>query len=596
MDSQFLHFDRLVDTDAARIARVEAKLRARKRRAGAGNWRNLLDRLELEERNLSFGLFDKSTLVGYAIAYELPTGPGHPPAVRIHDLVLLKPYRFRLRTMLVELDRLIATFVPGASIETIALSDTDRRKWQRSQRLQRRLGYAPRGSVAAAASKTGGLNFDRRVRDHGGRSRTLPVPAAHWSTDIGGQHFHVACVTDSRQWAALEPLWDMMLGATPGSTVFQSFDYLRSWWRYFGLSDRLFILVIKNDTEVVGIAPLMRSPTMVYGRSFTQLGFIGAPWEVDRATFLFARDRDECLAATLRYLLDHQDQWSIFGMFEQPAGSAESAKILNQLRQGKLLSATTATSKCPYLSLDATWQNYHASLPRKFRKNINRSRRLLEQTAPVAMDTVTSWPELDTALRTYRDIERRSWKTKKELGIGRDSHYFGFYRELARRFGRNGEFVMRFLKLGDDAIAGTFGLIFNRVFYSIMITHDQSHNRASPGTLLESLELEQCFNEELTEYDFLGGFLKNKLRWTTTVRDTQNLHFYQRSPQLRLLFLLHFVIKPRTRVLLRKLRLFDNIRKWRKRAESFYTEHIPRSKIAEVRRANMSQNREPAGD
>ncbi len=92
---------------------------------------------------------------------------------------------------------------------------------------------------------------------------------------------------------------------------------------------------------------------------------------------------------------------------------------------------------------------------------------------------------------------------------------------------------------------GTFGIYFDNVFYSLQITHDMAYNNASPGTYLESVELEECYNEKSCElYDFLGSFVSNKSRWSSTMRLTESLHVYQRKSILTLVYFMHFILEP----------------------------------------------------
>jgi hypothetical protein len=102
-------------------------------------------------------------------------------------------------------------------------------------------------------------------------------------------------------------------------------------------------------------------------------------------------------------------------------------------------------------------------------------------------------------------------------------------------------------------MAATFGLIHRRKYYSLHIANDAEYARYSPGTFLESLELEECFAAGLEEYDFLGGFLQNKLRWATRMRETVEVHLYQRQPRLIAGYLYFFVIKPPLKRMLTRL-------------------------------------------
>jgi CelD/BcsL family acetyltransferase involved in cellulose biosynthesis len=122
---------------------------------------------------------------------------------------------------------------------------------------------------------------------------------------------------------------------------------------------------------------------------------------------------------------------------------------------------------------------------------------------------------------------------------------------MAQAFAASGVFTVRMLGVGGRAVAGTFGLAFDGVYYSLQITHDRELDRCSPGTYLESLEIEDCFGRGYREYEFLGGFLRNKSRWTSTHRHTVELYVYRRTPFLTLLYVLLFRVKPWVKELIR---------------------------------------------
>jgi hypothetical protein len=57
----------------------------------------------------------------------------------------------------------------------------------------------------------------------------------------------------------------------------------------------------------------------------------------------------------------------------------------------------------------------------------------------------------------------------------------------------------------------------------------------------------------------MGSFLANKLRWTSTILATTNIHVYQAQPRLRLFFFVFFVFKRRVKALLKKSGQFDRV-------------------------------------
>ena len=63
--------------------------------------------------------------------------------------------------------------------------------------------------------------------------------------------------------------------------------------------------------------------------------------------------------------------------------------------------------------------------------------------------------------------------------------------------------------------------------------------------------MEDCFRHRYRKYEFLGGFLNNKSRWTSTSRYTTQLHVYQPTTFFRALYVLLFRIKPLVKALVR---------------------------------------------
>jgi CelD/BcsL family acetyltransferase involved in cellulose biosynthesis len=186
-----------------------------------------------------------------------------------------------------------------------------------------------------------------------------------------------------------------------------------------------------------------------------------------------------------------------------------------------------------------------------FRKNLKTAGRRLRDAGDLQYRVYDAPETTRTQLDVYRDIEGRSWKSVEGVGVSRSDDYFEFYREMAEAFGPRRGFIIRILTVGEKAIAGTFGLEFDGVYYSLQIVHDREFSRSSPGTYLEGLEMEECFGHGYREYEFLGGFLNNKSRWTSTFRYTTQLHVFRRTLFFTALHLLLFRLKPWVKELVR---------------------------------------------
>jgi CelD/BcsL family acetyltransferase involved in cellulose biosynthesis len=302
--------------------------------------------------------------------------------------------------------------------------------------------------------------------------------------------------------------------------------------RSFAVDLKLMIVCIHDQDEIVGIAPFQVSLIRMHGKVHRQLTFLGAPWEVDRPTFLFSRDVRDCAEAAARALLARCDQWDVIWFHEQNASDPALETFCATLSSHRVLHGRVPSSQCPYLTFDGTWEQLLATKSQKFRKNLKAARKKLQGAGHLEYTTCAGNEQrLQQLFGEYELLESRGWKASKGVGASQSVEHLRFYRYLIHAFGDSGRFVFRCLRLDGHLVAATFGLVHERRFYSLHIAHDAAYSHYSPGTFLESLEIEECFRADLDEYDFLGGFLKNKIRWATHTRCTCTSDSHVSSPR-----------------------------------------------------------------
>ena len=78
-----------------------------------------------------------------------------------------------------------------------------------------------------------------------------------------------------KDFISLKNTWDMLLEHS-SNEVFSTWEWLSTWWKYFGNNKKLLILLAKENDRIVGIAPLMYSIDRVFGVNQSIIEFIGA--------------------------------------------------------------------------------------------------------------------------------------------------------------------------------------------------------------------------------------------------------------------------------------------------------------------------------
>jgi CelD/BcsL family acetyltransferase involved in cellulose biosynthesis len=522
-------------------------------------------RLRFEDEHyssLNLGLFEDDRLVGYILAH-LDDGtefPEHPIGdnVYVADIAVRPLYRRHLIRLLQAFTREVRIEYPGLPVVAHSIHGTSD-LWEKHAAIIQRLGGRMATRIDGVKTRSGATASLIVWRHLDGEEAPPRRPAARTAPmesypTASGRRLGIRVVDDEDGLLALGAAWRRIEDAMPHMTVFQTHRYQCAWVRNFGLTRRLMIVVLHDGDEVVGIAPFQVSLVDMHGRELRQLSFLGAPWEVDRPGFLFPQQPAECAEAAAQALLARRGQWDFAWFHEQIPGDPALESFCAALSRQGLLHGRTPSSRCPYLRFEGTWPELLARKSQKFRKNLKAARRKLEAAGKLGYETCSGDVErLQGLLLEYEALERRSWKAKAGIGAAQSVEHLRFYLHLASEFGASGDFTVRCLRLDGRMIAATFGITHRRRFYSLHIANDSEFAKHSAGTYLEALELEECFGAGLDEYDFLGGFLKNKLRWSTEFRDTVAVHLYQRTPFQVAVFVAYFKVKAPLKRLLARL-------------------------------------------
>lgn len=518
--------------------------------------------------NYSFGLFDGTQMVGYLFAYIESESLFHEQAEEVlymKELVLVHGYESYLHGMFTKLAEQRQAFAPHIPLEAHADSES-LNNWQRIKRTYRHYGL----SLQSRADPNPPIETTYHLlrwsnRENARESRVSRRKLSLNSTTDAD--ISVTLIKDTRQWAALKTVWDDLLRKTQDYTVFQSFDYLYTWWQNFGLWNELRIFVFHRGDKVIGVSPLMLEYFTQFGKVYRHLLFVTASMEMSRPKLILGEETEACQAILGDYLHEHRDKWDCIAIEEQLCGTATNSLAAMLSAKGYFIARTKTL--CPYIELHGSWDDFKRGLSKRMRSNISRLRRKLADAGSVEVHQFNHWPELKVALEQFSAIEERSWKYRKNLYMAADREHYFFYQQLAEIFGSRRQFQLRHLSCDQEIMSSTFGINFDGVFHSLKITHASDHNKLSPGTILESYEIEQLFNSGTKKYEFMGSFLTNKLRWTNNSYETDNLHVFQPQPRLALIYYIFFVLEPGLKVFLKRIGLFDKVKTVSKRISAW---------------------------
>jgi CelD/BcsL family acetyltransferase involved in cellulose biosynthesis len=348
--------------------------------------------------------------------------------------------------------------------------------------------------------------------------------------------FRVEPVTTVDHWREIAAAWDRVLRATEGYTGLQSFDFLSTWWACLAADRKLWILAFYDGDELVGVAPLQLAERRILGKAYRVLQFLAMTEDILRPTMLFpAQHRQALLAALNGFLAEHRRSWDMLELDEL----ARAERLTDSMRKLAgvcgCLYRQTPFHACPYLELGSlTPESFWRGRSSKLRKNLRAGERKLAQMGPVDLEIYRTPDDIHVGFEKFRGIARLSWKHEARIGMADDARYEIFYDRLLGTFARRHAARALILTVAGRPVAATLALLFDGVYYSLQIVHDEAYARYSPGTLLEARELELLLRErDARRYEFMGGALSNKLRWTGDVVESVCVRLARPDPRMR---------------------------------------------------------------
>jgi CelD/BcsL family acetyltransferase involved in cellulose biosynthesis len=181
----------------------------------------------------------------------------------------------------------------------------------------------------------------------------------------------------------------------------------------------------------------------------------------------------------------------------------------------------------PCVDTRGSWEDYESRLRRKFRSELRRRQRRLEEQGELNLDVHDGTDRLSQLLDEGFRLEGSGWKEAQGSSIISHPSTHGFYTQVARWAAARGWLRLAFLRLNGQALAFDFCLEYNGTHYLLRTGYDPAYSKFGPGMIIRYLMLSRAFSTDISTYDFIGRFLSWKKEWTSGHQPEQvSLHMF----------------------------------------------------------------------
>jgi CelD/BcsL family acetyltransferase involved in cellulose biosynthesis len=314
----------------------------------------------------------------------------------------------------------------------------------------------------------------------------------------------------------IEPLvieWERLAQQTNASPFVWP-GWIEAWWHAFG-EGQLQVFAAYDNGRLTGVAPLRRSGgvlrSLANGEVTPLFGFLALNETAEKALShgLFAQ---EPRRVDLSFL--SSTDTSVL----QVHAAAKAARY-------RLI--TESIEAAPYVAIDNNWDAYERGLRRKFRSELRRRQRRLEEEGRLTLDVFDGTESLDELLEEGFRVEGSGWKGAYGTSINSSPALRRFYTKVGYWAADRGWLKLAYLRLNGQTLAFDYCLEYNKTHYLLKTGFDPAYGKFAPGMIMRHLMLARAFSEGLSAYDFLGaGHSPWKEEWTSKHEERSFLHIF----------------------------------------------------------------------
>jgi CelD/BcsL family acetyltransferase involved in cellulose biosynthesis len=342
------------------------------------------------------------------------------------------------------------------------------------------------------------------------------------------------------------PAWRMLAGGVP----FREPSWLVTWWEVYGASGlgdfgsrELCVLVVREQAEIIGIAPWYVEPSPLGGRVIKQLG--SGEVCTDYQTLLAAPGREQAVAAAVAQFLlgDMHGDWDRLDLDGVVVGDVVLASLIENLEADVAAVERRPGPSCWRLALPPTFDDYLALCSKSHRKQLRRLQRDVLDTPQARWHTADTIEDFVEAWPIFVDLHQRRRRSLGEPGCFRSRRFTAFHERVAVSLLVRGALRLHWLEYEGRPLAAEYHIGAGRSVYAYQSGVDPERLDLEPGRLAGIAVIQQAIREGYQTYDLLRGDEPYKAHWRAVPTATEQISIVNPRPTSRARHAVHHLLR-----------------------------------------------------
>lgn len=321
-------------------------------------------------------------------------------------------------------------------------------------------------------------------------------------------HLTIDVITSMEQFEGLSEEWGNLFNTCNNLSVFQTFTWNYVWWKHYGKGMQLSIFAVRENNNLVGIAPFMVKSRL----GIEEMEPIGGEHHYNFNLIMDSHRDDVAMAIALK-IADSFPK----GLVHIPyyaAGAISIDVIMAALNTKGWKEARWTRNISHYVYEGNGFNSYMSLKSKKSRYNLKRERSRLDETGLVYLIHICQNDLTENSMERIAQIQKQSWLTRR----GQESLDSPFYKEVIPTLAKKDNAEIFLYEQNSEDIAYVLNLYSGNICYCFFIGFSETKAHLSPGKMLMMDNLQKVLERGITVYDFLYGEGEYKRFWANRTK------------------------------------------------------------------------------
>jgi len=330
---------------------------------------------------------------------------------------------------------------------------------------------------------------------------------------------------DECEFDTMQEEWNDLLSNSLSDNVFLRWEWIHTWWSVFRRQRTLYLLGVRRQGRLIGIAPFYLESAKCPGRTIAKL--CSDELSPDYLDLIVHKEAESEVVSAIRgHIHATRGEWDIL--------------VLEHLRPDSILIRHLATFKgfnilmnhshrCRYIRLEKDFEHYWQGQHALARFALMKKERVLQEEKHVIHRTVQTQDDLQEGFQHLFALHRKraSEAHVKSNFLSEDVQQF--HLRLGRLFLPAGILNLHFLCAGQTPISAHYCFNYKKKIYFYQSGFDPLWNKWSLGMVQLLKAVRQAFEQGFEELDFLKGEEGYKVYWANAERIEEELRIYNHT-------------------------------------------------------------------